>query len=128
MTEFNPGFRPTAKECMQSPVFDSIRNSRFEIEAPYPITQEIFKPGVYDYEGEQDLKYNLNDYKRMFNEEIRLFKRGSSKNQDTSPYQRTRLNPLKQKIFSKSTMQVVSPRSVRNPNLIKSGPLSPKGF
>ena len=35
MTEFNPGFRPTAKECMQNPVFDSIRNARFETEAPY---------------------------------------------------------------------------------------------
>ena len=34
MVEFNPAFRPTVKECIKNPVFDQIRNPRFEVEAP----------------------------------------------------------------------------------------------
>ena len=75
MLELNPAFRPTAKECMQNPIFDTIRNTKFETDAPYPITQDIFKPDVYDYETDKDLKYTLSDYKKMFFDEVRLFKK-----------------------------------------------------
>lgn len=34
MLEYNPFFRPTAKECLQNPIFDEIRVPALERDAP----------------------------------------------------------------------------------------------
>ena len=74
MLEFNPGFRPTAKECLKNKIFDKIRNKKFECDAPFKIIQEIFMPDVYDYTNEKHLLYTNEDYKQMLFHEIELFK------------------------------------------------------
>ena len=37
MTEFNPYFRPSAKELLKNKIFDSIRKKKLEEKAPYKI-------------------------------------------------------------------------------------------
>lgn len=41
MLEFNPFFRPTAKECLQSKIFDEIRVPDLEAAAPFKINIEV---------------------------------------------------------------------------------------
>ena len=40
MLEFNPYFRPTAKELMKHPVFNNIRN-KYEVLAPHKVVVDI---------------------------------------------------------------------------------------
>ena len=110
MLEFNPGFRPTARDLLNHKVFDSIRNKKFEAEAPYQIHQEIFQPGVYDYENDVELLYNEADYKDLLYEEIRQFKAQSKgKDQDLFTYSRKFKKPS-DKLKFKTSMAVLSPR------------------
>ena len=41
MLEFNPFFRPTAKECLQNKIFDSIRVAGLEVSAPFKINIDV---------------------------------------------------------------------------------------
>jgi len=41
MLEFNPYFRPTAKECLQNKLFDSIRVTGLEASAPFKINIDV---------------------------------------------------------------------------------------
>ena len=51
MLEFNPYFRPTAKECLQSKVFDAIRVPGLEASAPFKINIDIDRnENKFDYE------------------------------------------------------------------------------
>lgn len=70
LLEFNPHFRLTAKEALQSKVFDKIRVPFFEEDCPSKITQKINQPGRYVYNDEEAHYYSVRDYKKMFRREI----------------------------------------------------------
>ena len=58
MLEFNPYFRPTAKECLQSKLFDSIRVAGLEASAPFKINIDVDRNEYkFDYE-EANLKFS----------------------------------------------------------------------
>ena len=51
MLEFNPYFRPTAKECLQSPLFSNIRVQGLEASAPFKINIDVDRnEHKFDYE------------------------------------------------------------------------------
>jgi len=67
MMEFNPHFRPTAKECLQNSLFDAIRVPALETSAPFKINIDVDRNHFqFDYECEDQLPLN--------NDEIKLFK------------------------------------------------------
>jgi len=52
MLEFNPQFRPTAKECLKNPIFDDIRVPGLEKSAPYKINIDVDRNEYqFDYEN-----------------------------------------------------------------------------
>ncbi len=52
MLEFNPYFRPTAKECLQNKIFDNIRVAGLEISAPFKINIDVDRNQYqFDYEN-----------------------------------------------------------------------------
>ncbi len=52
MLEFNPFFRPTAKECLQSKMFDGIRVPGLESSAPFKINIDVDRNEFeFDYEN-----------------------------------------------------------------------------
>jgi len=52
MLEFNPYFRPTAKECLQNKIFDNIRVTGLEISAPFKINIDVDRnQHQFDYEN-----------------------------------------------------------------------------
>ena len=53
LLEVNPHFRPTAKECLQDPFFDSVRNPSVEVDATCTIQQSVYMPGIFDYEASE---------------------------------------------------------------------------
>lgn len=59
LLSFNPHFRPSAKECLQNPLFYNIRNPLMEVEAPFQVQQAIFASGVYDYDRGEHSRYKL---------------------------------------------------------------------
>ena len=74
LVQYNPAFRPSAKECLQLKMFDKVRNPAQEVEAPFEIRQQLFMPGVYDYEREIDLVHSMDDFRQMMKEEIKQVK------------------------------------------------------
>ena len=38
LLQYNPAFRPTARECLNLPMFDSVRNLKHEVNAPHQVT------------------------------------------------------------------------------------------
>ena len=62
MLEFNPYYRPTAKECLQSKLFDSIRVAGLEASAPFKINIDVDRNEYkFDYE-EANLKFSDLDH------------------------------------------------------------------
>jgi len=62
MLEFNPYFRPTAKECLQSKLFDSIRVAGLEASAPFKINIDVDRNEFkFDYE-EANMKFSDQDH------------------------------------------------------------------
>ena len=55
-------------------MFDKVRNPAQEVEAPFEIRQQLFMPGVYDYEREIDLVHSMDDFRQMMKEEIKQVK------------------------------------------------------
>ena len=53
MTEFNPYFRPSAKELLKNKIFDDIRLESIESDAPYKI--------LVDIDRDEHLKPNYED-------------------------------------------------------------------
>ena len=52
MLEFNPYFRPTAKECLSNKIFDSIRVPGLESSAPFKINIDVDRNEFeFDYEN-----------------------------------------------------------------------------
>ena len=64
MLEFNPFFRPTAKECFSNPLFKNIRVPGLEASAPFKINIDVDRnEHKFDYE-EQNIKFtDLNHQK-----------------------------------------------------------------
>ena len=58
MFSYNPDFRWSAKECLNSAYFDSIRKPELEKEAPYQIKLKIDEDGNFDYEKSKTLKFH----------------------------------------------------------------------
>ena len=52
MLQYNPYFRPSARECLDSKVFDSVQNPEIELEYPEPISIKV--------DSHPDYKSNLN--------------------------------------------------------------------
>ena len=57
MLEFNPFFRPTAKECLSNPIFKNIRVPGLEASAPFKINIDVDRNDhKFDYE-ETNVKF-----------------------------------------------------------------------
>ena len=57
MLNFNPFFRPTAKECLQNKLFDKIRVQGLEASAPFKINIDVDRNEFkYNYESETNEK------------------------------------------------------------------------
>jgi hypothetical protein len=67
---YNPKFRLTAKECLQSPIFDSIRDPHLEIDAKVKIHQPVYAPNTFDYDKNQPIGFNIDKLKVILNQEI----------------------------------------------------------
>ena len=50
MLEYNPFFRPSAKECLQNPIFDDIRVTMLERDAAESIITEVDEVLPIDYD------------------------------------------------------------------------------
>ena len=50
MLEYNPFFRPSAKECLQNPIFDEIRVTMLERDAQEEIVTEVDEILPIDYD------------------------------------------------------------------------------
>lgn len=72
MLEYNPHFRLTAAECLESPVFNGIRQEECEKPAPNKINLKVYEAGAYDYTHtkESATKYTIDDFKQMLDKEI----------------------------------------------------------
>ena len=74
MTEFNPYFRPSAKDLLKNKIFDDIRLKSFEEEAPYRIMididqNELLKP---NYEDDEQNLYSAEELKQRI-QKIQVF-------------------------------------------------------
>lgn len=55
MLEFNPAFRPRAKELIQNKIFDSIRIKALESYAPFKINVDVDRNEyMFDYEDREN--------------------------------------------------------------------------
>ena len=71
----NPAKRSSAKECLKSPVFDSIRNSELELDAPFKIYLDVDKTTSYNYKTDDNILYsNADEYRAAILQEILSFK------------------------------------------------------
>ena len=77
LLEINPHFRMSAKEALQSPLFDKIRQSHFERPCPIRINQKIHAEGAYDYTNFETVAFSINDYKKMLLTEQRKIRKNS---------------------------------------------------
>ena len=72
---YNPSLRPTTKDCLRSPIFDSIRVKYYEKASPIKCVLPIYEEGAFDYINNESSKYSLLDFKKMIFEEAKLFKK-----------------------------------------------------
>lgn len=77
MLEFNPYYRPTAKECLQSKLFDSIRVPGLEASAPFKINIDVDRNEFkFDYEetntkfSEMNHQQQIEKFKQFVLEEV----------------------------------------------------------
>ena len=59
---FNPYFRWSIAECLQSPVFDDIRSELLESSATHKIKLEIDNDDAFDYEEGKSFKFTRLEY------------------------------------------------------------------
>lgn len=85
MLQFNPSMRPTAKECLQSPIFDQIRVPGLEQAAPFKINIEVDRNELkFDYDEEscsfRDMDHSelIYKFKNLVLEEIAKLKPSDS--------------------------------------------------
>ena len=65
MLEFNPFFRPTAKECLSNPLFKNIRVSGLEASAPFKINIDVDRnEHKFDYE-ETSIKFSELNHEKI---------------------------------------------------------------
>lgn len=62
MLKINPNDRLTANQCLQSKIFDPVRQ---KVPTLKPIVQPFLTTSTYDYMTRQDTAYSINDFKRM---------------------------------------------------------------
>lgn len=72
--QFNPHFRSRAGDLLKNKVFDSIRNPLLEQAAPYQINLEIDQTGSFDYDQCKSVKYSMNDFIRILEDEITIIR------------------------------------------------------
>jgi serine/threonine protein kinase len=60
---FNPMERLTAKQILENPIFDCIRVSQNEQDAPYKVKFELDNEGVFDYENLRCSQFSPEYYK-----------------------------------------------------------------
>lgn len=64
MLQFNPYYRPTAKECLQHKVFDKIRVAGLESNAPFKINIDADRNEYkFDYEQPESKFSEADDFK-----------------------------------------------------------------
>lgn len=70
MLEFNPHYRLTASQALQSPLFDSIRVPLYEQPSTSKIHLDIYETGSFDYETNQ-CNFTMEELKKMAIREVR---------------------------------------------------------
>ena len=75
MLEFNPYFRLTVDQALESAVFDKIREPHFEQPCPVRIKHKIFEDGAFDYERGESAVYSIKDYKKMLVKELKKLRK-----------------------------------------------------
>lgn len=69
MLQFNPYMRHSASECLQSPLFDGIKISEYEIAAPSKIQLEVDMDDAFDYKNACSEKFSKKDYLQIICQE-----------------------------------------------------------
>lgn len=78
---FSPDMRPTAKDCLKNPIFDSLRVKTLEESADFKLKLELDEMDLFDYEECVD-NLTIEKCHEILQQEIALFKEikgGSSK-------------------------------------------------
>ena len=75
LLELNPHLRLTAKQALQSKVFDDFRTPDFENLSSKIISQKINECGAFDYDNLENNRYTIADYKKMLVREISFIKK-----------------------------------------------------
>ena len=70
LLEFNPYYRLSAKEALQLPLFDKIRESHFEKECSTRIKMEIHSLANNSYNEKEKGKFTIMDYKKLLINEV----------------------------------------------------------
>jgi serine/threonine protein kinase len=78
LLSFNPYYRMTAYEALQSKVFDSVRNTKKEEiiekisnDPKCDIMLDVDRDDAFDYENSSNAKYSVNDLKNILANEIK---------------------------------------------------------
>ena len=73
MLQFNPGFRSTASELLQHPVFDGIRDKTAEKPCPEICELPVFAPMTFDYENMEPISLSVLDLRKQIVNEAASF-------------------------------------------------------
>lgn len=74
MLEFNPYFRPSARELIRSAYFDDVRIEAYEMHTPGKLTLEIDEDEAFNME-ENDFKFTLDELQAKLRDKIGAYTR-----------------------------------------------------
>ena len=79
LLQFNPGFRPTAEECLHRDMFDSLRMNSPILELSVGKAENIiYSKGQFDYDENVHVGLQHVDYEKMLAVEASRFKRANT--------------------------------------------------
>ena len=70
LLEFNPYFRSSAREVLKNAIFDDIRITENERQAPQKLKLIVDQDDAFDYELGKTTKFTKEDYNKMIFQEV----------------------------------------------------------
>ena len=65
LLQYNPGFRPSTKDCLENAIFKDIRDPYLEQPAQNILNLKLFEPHCFDYEKNKFAKLQSYDLYKM---------------------------------------------------------------